>query len=247
MEAKIVIDWYEALTWRPAHRHRPKRDKMVFHPAASTHNQTHDPGSRKGRIPRIREEGERNRARRQTQAGRSAHPAGAHRTARRGLPLALGVCLTLAGCVDPGIRCATRSDYEVRGKTIAHPIEEIEAGVYEGEVVTDDPANWWTGARFTGNTCRIVVEHTTTGTYVKTEFLVEPVRLRARIGGRDSPFFSGETNDDEAVVLQHHRGQPVSVTLTRYEDDGTLRFGGCGERDAPFLECHRGIPRTGNE
>lgn len=55
--------------------------------------------------------------------------------------------------------------------------------------------------RFTGKPRRIQVEHWSNGTYTYTHFIDEAVRLRARMGPGDSPFFSGETPDGKAVVL----------------------------------------------
>ena len=52
------------------------------------------------------------------------------------------------------------------------------------------------------------------------------------MGPGSAPFFVGRTADGAAVVLQHHRGRPVSLTLARFEADGTLA---CGERETPFL------------
>ena len=142
------------------------------------------------------------------------------------------------GCVDPGIDCWTRERYRAAAYSPMGPIGEIRAGTYRGEVVTEDPGNWWTNARFTGKPCRIQVEHRSDGTYTHTHFMDAAVRLQARIGPGDSPFFSGETADGKAVVLQHHLGRPISLTLTHYEADGTLSYGACGEWDAPYLECH---------
>ena len=65
-------------------------------------------------------------------------------------------------------------------------------------------------------------------------------KIEARMGPGSAPFFVGRTADGAAVVLQHHRGRPVSLTLARFEADGTLAYGACGERETPFLECHAG-------
>ena len=75
---------------------------------------------------------------------------------------------------------------------------------------------------------------------MRTWFLKAPARLEARMGPGGAPFFVGRTGDGAAVVLQHHRGRPVSLTLARFEADGTLAYGACGERETPFLECHAG-------
>ena len=147
------------------------------------------------------------------------------------------------GCVwEPD--CWTRDRYRAASQSQMGPITEIQAGTYLGEVVTENPGNWWTDARFTGEACRIQVEHRPDGTYAQTHFMDAAVRLRVRMGPGDSPFFSGETADGKAVVLQHRLGHPVALTLAPYEADGTLRYGGCGERGAPYLECHR---RPGSE
>ena len=158
----------------------------------------------------------------------------------RVLTLALAAGVALSGCVDPGIDCWTREHYRTAVRISGDPAREIRAGTYRGEVVIEDPDNWWTGAHFTGEACRMEVEHRPDGTYVRTHFLDAAVRLRARIGAGDSPFFSGETADGKSVVLQHHLGRPVSLTLTHYREDGTLSYGACGKRGAPYLECHGG-------
>ena len=104
----------------------------------------------------------------------------------------------------------------------------------------EDPENWWTGAHFTGEGCRIKVWHQADGTYVETDFVAGGVRLAARMGAQDSPFFTGETRAGRAVVLQHYLGDPVSLTLTYYETDGTLNYASCGKPDGRFIECHVG-------
>ena len=152
--------------------------------------------------------------------------------------LALAAGVVLGGCVDPGIGCWTREHYQAAARSPGGPIHEVRAGTYPGEVVTEDPDNWWTDARFTGERCRIEVVHRPEGTYARTHFLDAAVRLRARVGAGDSPFFTGETADGKPVVLQHHLGRPISLGLTHYRTDGTLSYGACGKRGAPYLECH---------
>ena len=154
--------------------------------------------------------------------------------------LALGQAMVVGGCVDPGIDCWTRGRIEAAAQGTQGQVREILEGVVAGEVVTEDPGNWWTGARFTGRRCTVEVEHRRSGTFVQTEFLGEAAKLEARMGPADTPFFVGRTRRGAAVVLQHHRGRPVSLTLTRFEEDGTLSYGACGERETPFLECHAG-------
>ena len=164
--------------------------------------------------------------------------------ARRGrkLPalMALGWTTVMSGCADPGIDCWTRERIEAAAQAVQGPVREILEGVVAGEVAREDPANWWTGVRFTGEWCGIAVEHRRSGTFVRTEFLEAAAKLEARMGPAGAPFFVGRTADGRAVVLQHHRGRPVSLTLTRFEEDGALSYGACGERETPFLECHVG-------
>ena len=155
------------------------------------------------------------------------------------LTLVFGV-LPAGGYADPGSDCWTRARYQAAARSQTGPIREIRAGTYRGEVAREDPANWWTGVRFTGEQCKIAVQHRPDGTYIHAHFMDEAVRLRARMGPGDGPFFSGETADGKAIVLQHHEGRPVSLTLTDYRADGTLNYGACGRREAPFLECHGG-------
>ena len=174
------------------------------------------------------------------EGAREERMAGATRGSPRMTVLALTVGAMLGGCVDPGIDCWTREHYQAAARSPGGPIPEIRAGTYPGEVVIEDPENSWTGARFTGEPCRIEIDHRPEGTYVRTHFLDAAVRLRARMGPEDAPFFSGEMAGGKALVLQHHLGRPVSLTLTHYRADGTLDYGACGKRGAPFLECHGG-------
>ena len=160
-------------------------------------------------------------------------------------PLALGLAAVTGGCADPGLDCWTRERIETAAREAQGPVREVREGVVAGEVVVEDPANWWTGARFTGETCRIEVEHRRSETFVHTRFLEAAAKLEARMGPGSAPFFVGRTADGAAVVLQHHRGRPVSLTLARFEADGTLAYGACGERETPFLECHAGGPEQG--
>ena len=154
--------------------------------------------------------------------------------------LALGWLAVASGCADPGTDCWTRERIEAAAQAAQGPIREILEGIVAGEVVTEDPDNWWTGARFTGERCGIKVEHRRTGTFVRTGFLAAAAKLEARMGPADTPFFVGRTAGGGAVVLQHHQGRSVSLTLTRFEEDGTLSYGACGKRETPFLECHAG-------
>lgn len=169
--------------------------------------------------------------------------AGPNRRGRK-LPalLALGWVTVTGGCTDPGTGCWTRERIEAAAQAARGPVREILEGIVAGEVVTEDPDNWWTGVRFTGERCEIGVEHRRTGTFVRAEFLEAAAKLEARMGPADTPFFVGRTTGGRAVVLQHHQGRPISLTLTRFEEDGTLSYGACGKRGTPFLECHAGGP-----
>ena len=152
------------------------------------------------------------------------------------LALAAGVLLS-GGCA--GTDCWTRERVHAAVRDQTGPFGEIRAGTYPGEVVTENPRNWATNARFTGEPCQIQVEHRPDGTHVRAHFIAASARLRARMGPGDSPFFVGETAEGKPVVLQHRLGRPVSLTLTSYEADGMLPYGGCGQRETPYLECHR--------
>ena len=168
-------------------------------------------------------------------------PEHSRRGRRRAVLLALGWAAVAGGCVDPGADCWTRERIEAAGAERPQgPVREVLEGAVAGEVVVEDPGNWWTGARFTGGRCGIEVEHRRSGTFVRMGGMEGAAKLEARMGPGDAPFFVGRTADGDAVVLQHHRGRPVALTLTRFEVDGRLRYGACGERETPFLECHAG-------
>ena len=145
--------------------------------------------------------------------------------------------ITLEGCIDPGHDCWTAERIERQASRSAGPIREIREGPTEGSLLREDPKNWMTGIQDTGQECRIVVEHRDEGTWVDGSFLAEPVRLETRLGHDDSPFFVGRARGGTAVVVQHRDGEVVSLTRTRFEEDGTLSYGACGRSDTPFLEC----------
>ena len=171
----------------------------------------------------------------------SGKPGAIHsrRGRRRVALLAFGWVGVTGGCVDPGIDCWTRARIKAAGSERPQgPVREVLEGVVAGEVVVEDPANWWTGGRLTGERCRIEVEHRHSGTFVRMGGMEGAARLEARMGPGDAPFFIGRTVDGAAVVLQHHRGRPVALTLARFEPDERLRYGACGERETPLLECH---------
>ena len=94
------------------------------------------------------------------------------------LTLVFGVLLG-GGFVDPGIDCWTRERYQTAARIQTGPIRDIRAGTYRCEVVREDPDNWWTGVRFTGEPCKIAVEHRPYGTYAYTHLMDEAVGLRA--------------------------------------------------------------------
>ena len=66
-------------------------------------------------------------------------------------------------------------------------------------------------------------------------------RFEARMGPGDAPFFVGRTAGGAAVVPAAPPGAScVAHAGVRFEADGTLGYGACGAREAPFLECQAG-------
>ena len=97
--------------------------------------------------------------------------------------LALAAGAALGGCFDPGADCWNRELYQAAAQAPGGgPVHEIRAGTFPGEIAVEDPGNWWTGTRFTGESCRMEVEHRPEGTYVRAGFLDAAVRLGARMG-----------------------------------------------------------------
>ena len=140
----------------------------------------------------------------------------------------------LAGCFDPGFNCWTQERYDrlARGAPV---LAGVRDGAYPGEVVTENPGNWWTDARFTGQPCSTTIETRDGAVYATVSFLDEPVRLEVPMSSRD--FYMGRAGPDTMLVVQQTpRG--VSATLTEFEPSGELRYGACGRRGGWYRECH---------
>ena len=174
---------------------------------------------------------------RQDGGNRSAQ---AREHARRRAGIGGALAALLAGCWGQGPwPCDTRDSLQA-GSAPEQWHGEIREGRYAGEVVVEDPANLWTGVRFTGRTCTIEAAQRDGRIYVQSTLARGEVELRSRLGPGDSPFAWGETARGEPVVLQHRLGVPVSLTVASYGRDGVLEYGACGDGGRPFRECHRG-------
>ena len=142
--------------------------------------------------------------------------------------------VALTGCFDPGFDCWTRERYDRIARS-APPLEGVREGVFPGEVVTEDPGNWWTDARFTGRSCWTKIEVRDGAVYATVSILEEPVRLEVPMSSRD--FYMGRAGPDRMLVVQQTPGG-VSATVTEFEPSGELRYGACGRRGGWYRECH---------
>ena len=159
------------------------------------------------------------------------------RTVLRLLSAAIAGASTVAaltGCFDPGFDCWTRERYDRIARS-APPLEGVREGVFPGEVVTENPGNWWTNARFTGRSCWTKIEVRDGAVYATVSILEEPVKLEAPMSSRD--FYMGRAGPDRMLVVQQTPGG-VSATITEFEPSGELRYGACGRRGGWYRECH---------
>ena len=153
------------------------------------------------------------------------------------LTLALAAGVASSGCVDPGIDCWTREDYRTAVRIPGDPAREIRAGTYRGEVVIEDPDNWWTGAHFTGEACRMEVEH-------RPRWDVRPNAL---------PGCSGEAacadrRGGQSVLLRRDGGREVGGPATppgppRFTDADALP-GGRNTELRSLREAGSAVPRV---
>ena len=116
-------------------------------------------------------------------------------------------------------------------------------GSYEGRELIPDPANDWTGFKFTGEKCFVrVYRHAPGSLAVESGFSEETVIVHAD-GIPGESFYMGRFGDGQALVLQLlglSRGA-VSLTHTTFDDKGRLNYGSEGDGDFT-RECMIGSP-----
>ena len=140
----------------------------------------------------------------------------------------------LSSCFDPGVDCLTLDDYDRIAASEPELVGVIER-TSEGEIVTENKSPWMRDSLFTGESCTVKVSIRDGSAFVSTSFLDEPVELKVPLSERD--FYMGLVDRNVAVVVQQ-TPEGTSATATTFAEDGTLRYGACGERRTWYRECH---------
>ena len=94
-----------------------------------------------------------------------------------------------------------------------------------------------TGFERTGESCSVTVRADNT---VQVSFLGDSIVRLVSTGERSADVLLGPLGKGQVLVVQHHRGEVVSVTQTVYDRDGNLVYGRSGRGDI-IRECHLGM------
>ena len=120
--------------------------------------------------------------------------------------------------------------------------EQLKAGTYQGCVhvpATGFIQRRMVGFERTGEGCTVTVARTNA---VRVSFLgdaVIPVVSTSTARYR-TDIFIGELENGQVLIVQHHRGEVVSVTQTVYDEKGDVVYGRSGEGDY-IRECSFGM------
>ena len=120
--------------------------------------------------------------------------------------------------------------------------EQLTAGTYQGCVhipATGFMQRRMVGFERTGERCSVTVNRTNA---VRVSFLGDaaiPVVSTSTARYRTDSFI-GELENGQVLIVQHQRGDVVSVTQTVYDDKGAVVYGRSGEGDY-IRECSFGM------
>ena len=95
------------------------------------------------------------------------------------------------------------------------------------------------GFEVTGESCSVTVNEDNT---VAVSFLGDasiPL-VSTSTENRCTDIFIGELENDQVLIVQHHRGEVVSLTQTIYDEKGDVVYGRFGNGDY-IRECHFGM------
>jgi len=161
---------------------------------------------------------------------------------RRGFAATLGFSLICAvsGCAEvrhmrPDNGCWTRASVAKAAQAGA-PLVGLKLREYQGVEAVHAPDNWWTGVRFTGQTCRMRVFRDAAGqAFAEASFLPRPVALVIPMSSVD--FYMGLVDDDSVLIVQQYPGG-LSATHTNFDERGFLNYTDCAADGFFIRECH---------
>ena len=94
-----------------------------------------------------------------------------------------------------------------------------------------------TGFEGTGESCSVTVR---TDNTVQVSFLGDSVVRLVSTGEGSADVLVGRLGNGQVLVVQHHRGEVVSVTQTVYDREGDLVYGRSGSGEF-IRECNLGM------
>ena len=120
--------------------------------------------------------------------------------------------------------------------------EKLKAGTYQGCVhipTTGFMQRRMVGFGRTGEGCSVTVNRNNA---VRVSFLGESIIPIVSTGTPRyrTDIFVGELENGQVLIVQHHRGEVVSVTQTVYDDQGAVVYGRSGEGDY-IMACSFGM------
>lgn len=140
----------------------------------------------------------------------------------------------LTACTRPPGTCWTAERYE-REAADNPKLVGVRLGRYPGEIVIENPGNFWVDARFTGQSCETHVIEEGTRVFAKVSFLQERVELKVPLSTRD--FYLGRVDHGHMLVLQQIPGGAIA-SVVGFDDNGIMNYQDCRQRGAPYRECH---------
>ena len=140
----------------------------------------------------------------------------------------------LTACTRPPGTCWTAERYE-REAAENPKLVGVRPGRYPGEIVVENPENFWVDARFTGKQCETHIIEEGTGVFAKVSFLQERVELKVPLSTRD--FYLGRVDQDHMLVVQQIPGGAVA-SVVGFDKHGIMNYQDCSPRGAPYRECH---------
>ena len=95
------------------------------------------------------------------------------------------------------------------------------------------------GFEITGENCSVMVKRDNT---VTVSFLGDAVipLVSTSTENRRTDTFVGGLGNGQVLIVQHHRGEVVSLTQTVYDENGDVVYGRSGNGDY-IRECHFGM------
>lgn len=140
----------------------------------------------------------------------------------------------LTACTSPPGTCWTAERYE--REAAANPtLVGVRSGRYPGEIVVENPENFWVDARFTGKQCETHVMEEGTGVFANVSFLQERVELKVPLSTRD--FYLGRVDQGHMLVIQQIPGGAVA-SVVGFDKRGIMAYSDCRRRGSPYRECH---------